>query len=73
MKRSYAIVTLIMLTFFVISFLTNIIGALNPDFIQDFDLSLTLAALLPFAFLLLMAWFLFRREYYWKSTGKRKL
>ena len=50
MKRSYAIVTLIMLTFFVISFLTNIIGALNPDFIQDFDLSLTLAALLPFAF-----------------------
>lgn len=50
MKRSYTIVTLIMLTFFVISFLTNIIGALNPDFIQDFDLSLTLAALLPFAF-----------------------
>ncbi|UAY55331.1 MFS transporter [Arachidicoccus terrestris] len=50
MKRSYTIVSLIMLTFFVISFLTNIIGALNPDFIQDFDLSLTLAALLPFAF-----------------------
>jgi len=39
-----------MLTFFVISFLTNIIGALNPDFIYDFHLSLTLAALLPFAF-----------------------
>jgi fucose permease len=39
-----------MLTFFVISFLTNIIGALNPDFIKDFNLSLTLAALLPFAF-----------------------
>lgn len=50
MKRSYTIVSLIMLTFFVISFLTNIIGALNPDFIQDFDLSLTLAALPPFAF-----------------------
>lgn len=50
MKRSYTIVTLIMLTFFVISFLTNIIGALNPDFIQDFHLSLTLAALIPFAF-----------------------
>ena len=50
MKKSYAIVGLIMLTFFVISFLTNIIGALNPDFIQDFHLSLTLAALLPFAF-----------------------
>ena len=50
MKRSLPIVILIMLTFFVISFLTNIIGALNPDFIQDFNLSLTLAALLPFAF-----------------------
>lgn len=50
MKRSYTIVALIMLTFFVISFLTNIIGALNPDFIQNFHLSLTLAALLPFAF-----------------------
>lgn len=50
MKRSLYIVVLIMLTFFVISFLTNIIGALNPAFIHDFDLSLTLAAVLPFAF-----------------------
>ena len=30
-KRNYYIVFLIMLTFFVISFLTNIIGALIPD------------------------------------------
>ena len=50
MKRNYYIVALIMLTFFVISFLTNVIGALNPDFIKGFDLSLTLAAILPFAF-----------------------
>lgn len=50
MKRSLYIVVLIMLTFFVISFLTNVIGALNPTFIQDFKLSLTLAAVLPFAF-----------------------
>jgi fucose permease len=49
-KRNYYIVALIMLTFFVISFLTNVIGALNPDFIKGFDLSLTLAAFLPFAF-----------------------
>ncbi len=40
MKRNYYIVALIMLTFFVISFLTNVIGALNPDFIKGFDLSL---------------------------------
>jgi FHS family L-fucose permease-like MFS transporter len=50
MKRNYYIVALIMLTFFVISFLTNVIGALNPDFIKGFDLSFTLAAVLPFAF-----------------------
>jgi FHS family L-fucose permease-like MFS transporter len=50
MKRNYYIVFLIMLTFFVISFLTNVIGALNPDFINGFHLSLTMAAFLPFAF-----------------------
>jgi MFS transporter, FHS family, L-fucose permease len=50
MKRSYYIVGLIMLTFFVISFLTNIIGPLIPDIISGFSLSLTLVAILPFAF-----------------------
>jgi len=50
MKRSYYIVALIMLTFFVISFITNIIGPLSPEFIKDFHLSKTLAAVLPFAF-----------------------
>jgi fucose permease len=48
--RNYYIVFLIMLTFFVISFLTNIIGPLVPDIIKGFDLSLTLVAVLPFAF-----------------------
>jgi fucose permease len=50
MKRSYFIVGLILLTFFVISFLTNIIGPLLPDIIESYDLSLTMAAFLPFAF-----------------------
>ena len=50
MKRNYYIVALIFLTFFVISFITNILGALNPDVIQSFNLSLTLSGLLPFAF-----------------------
>jgi FHS family L-fucose permease-like MFS transporter len=50
MKRNYYIVALIMLTFFVISFLTNIIGPLSPDFIKDFKLSDLLAGVLPFAF-----------------------
>ena len=50
MKRNLYIVGLILLTFFVISFLTNIIGPMVPDIIESFDLSLTLVALLPFAF-----------------------
>lgn len=50
MKRNYYLVGLIILTFFVISFLTNIIGPLVPQIIEDFNLSLTLVALLPFAF-----------------------
>lgn len=49
-KRNYYIVFLILLTFFVISFLTNIIGPLVPDIIKGFNLSLTLVAVLPFAF-----------------------
>ena len=50
MKQNYFIVGLILITFFVISFLTNIIGPLVPDIIESFDLSLTMVALLPFAF-----------------------
>src|ERR1700759_2786540 len=50
MKRSYYIVALIMLTFFGISFLTNVIGPLSPEFIKDFRLSDLMAGLLPFAF-----------------------
>ena len=50
MKRNYFILGLILLTFFVISFLTNIIGPLVPDIIRSFSLSLTTVALLPFAF-----------------------
>ncbi|HLP15579.1 MAG TPA: sugar MFS transporter [Bacteroidota bacterium] len=50
MKRNYYIVGLIFLTFFVISLVTNILGALNPDIITSFNLSLTMSAFLPFAF-----------------------
>ncbi len=49
-KRSLFLVALIFLVFFVISFLTNIIGPLVPDIIRSFNLNLTLVALLPFAF-----------------------
>jgi FHS family L-fucose permease-like MFS transporter len=49
-QRSLFMVGLIFLIFFVISFLTNIIGPLVPDIIRSFNLNLTLVALLPFAF-----------------------
>ncbi|MCG6949751.1 MAG: MFS transporter [Acidobacteria bacterium] len=50
MKRSMGIVLLVFLIFFVISFLTNILGPLVPDIIKGFNLSLTLAGFLPFSF-----------------------
>ena len=51
MKKRYPlIVLLVFLIFFVISFLTNILGPLVPDIIDGFSLSLALAGFLPFAF-----------------------
>ena len=50
MKRNYFIVVLIMLIFYVISFLTNILGPLEPEIHKSFHLSLFMASLLPFAF-----------------------
>ena len=50
MVRSRYIVGLILLIFFVMSFLTNIPGAIIPDIITSFNVSLTVVALLPFFF-----------------------
>ena len=50
MKKNPLLVSLILIIFFVISFLSNIIGPLVPDIINSFGLSLTMAAFLPFAF-----------------------
>jgi fucose permease len=50
MRRSPGMVALILLTFFVISLITNVIGAINPDVGQSFGLSLTFVGLLAFAF-----------------------
>ena len=46
------IIAFIMLVWFVISFVTNLIGPLMPIIIHDFDLSLGLAGFLPFSFFL---------------------
>ena len=50
MKKNPLLVGLILLIFFVISFLSNIIGPLVPDIIKSFGLSLTMASFLPFSF-----------------------
>lgn len=50
MNQKYLVVGLIMLIFFVISYITNILGPIVPDVIQGFDISGTLAGFLPFSF-----------------------
>ena len=52
MRRSYLIVGLVFLAFFVLSLLTNILGPIIPDIIDSFHVSLAAAAFLPFAFFL---------------------
>jgi fucose permease len=50
MKKNYLVVGLIMLIFFVISFLTNIIGPLIPEVIKGYNVSKGMAGLLNFSF-----------------------
>ena len=52
MKHRALIVGYILVIWFVISFVTNLIGPLMPIIIQDFHLSLGLAGFLPFSFFL---------------------
>ncbi len=52
MRRSYLIVGIVFLVFFVLSFLTNILGPIIPDIIDSFHVSLAAAAFLPFSFFL---------------------
>ncbi len=50
MPRNRYMVSLVMVTFFVISLLTNIVGPLVPDIMNSFHVSLTAAAFLAFSF-----------------------
>lgn len=52
MKHRSLIIGYIMLVWFVISFVTNLIGPLMPIIIHEFHLSLGLAGFLPFSFFL---------------------
>jgi FHS family L-fucose permease-like MFS transporter len=55
MKRDYYLVTLIFLIFFAISFLTNILGSINPNVSDSYVLSGTLTGMLPFSFFIAYA------------------
>jgi fucose permease len=50
MRTSALLMLFIMVIWFVISFVTNLIGPLMPTIISDFHLSLFLAGVLPFSF-----------------------
>lgn len=50
MRRNPYIVGLVYLIFFLMSFLTNILGPIVPDIIKSFNVSLAAAAFLPFSF-----------------------
>ncbi len=50
MRRNYFLVGLVLVVFFVLSLLSNILGAIVPDIIDSFHVSLTTAAFLPFSF-----------------------
>lgn len=50
MQRNIWMVFLVLLIYFVISFLTNILGPIIPDLINSFKLNLGLAGFLPFSF-----------------------
>ena len=52
MKTRVLVISYIMLVWFVISFVTNLIGPLMPIVINDFHLSLGMAGFLPFSFFL---------------------
>ena len=52
MSRRALIIFYIMVVWFVISFVTNLIGPLMPIIIDDFHLSLGMAGFLPFSFFL---------------------
>jgi MFS transporter, FHS family, L-fucose permease len=55
MKRNNYLVILIFLIFFAISFLTNILGSINPNVSDSFALSGTMTGLLPFSFFIAYA------------------
>jgi len=62
-----------MVIFFLISFITNIIGPLIPEIIQSFSLSLSAAAILPFSFFIAYGLFSIPSGYLIEVYGEKKI
>ncbi len=75
MKLNFNIqlVIFVMVVFFVISFITNIIGPLIPQFIKTYDLSLVLASFLPLSFFLSYGVFSIPAGIYLERYGGKKV
>ena len=54
-KKNYYLLILIFVVFFAISFLTNILGAINPNVSDSFSLNGVMTGLLPFSFFIAYA------------------
>ena len=73
MTRSKYLVGLVFATFFVISFLTNILGPIIPDIIRSFHVSLAAAALLPFSFFIAYGVLSIPAGFLVESWGEKKV
>lgn len=73
MKKNTLVVVLIMLTFFVISFFTNILGALNQKVSESFTLTDTMAGLLPFAFFIAYGIMSIPSGFWVEKYGEKKM
>lgn len=71
--RSRFLVAVVFFVFFVISFLTNILGPLVPDIISGFHVSLTMAAILPFAFFIAYGVFSIPAGFAVERWGEKKI
>lgn len=70
--KSKNLIVFILVIWFVISFVTNILGPLMPIIIETYDLSLSMAALLPFSFFLAYGLFSIPAGAMIESLGPKK-
>ena len=72
-KIDYLSVLIVMVIFFVISFITNIIGPIIPEFIKSFNLNLILASFLPLSFFIAYGLFSIPTGIYLEEVGDKKM